>query len=237
MLALSTGNSNNTLAMQQDEEPMKPWIRQTILTVVAASFSLFGTAQADSINPLPFFNGEILFTGFDGTAVPTGGSVSISGEALIGDATGVHFDDLGSLPFAINGVSNILVFGTSDDFGAIAPLTSVQMFDFALASPIAPIPLWQIVTTDITYQFIAESITVVMQNNTFLNLTARGVVSATGYQDTNAAWAFSLNRIGENITGWHATTSVPEPGMLALFGIGLLGAGIARRGRKVAVSA
>jgi hypothetical protein len=56
-----------------------------------------------------------------------------------------------------------------------------------------------------------------------LYLTGSGTVSKAGFEDTNMAWTIS----GNSLT--FAAITVPEPSVIALFGLGLLGLGLARR--------
>lgn len=67
------------------------------------------------------------------------------------------------------------------------------------------------------------------QNNAFLDIRGRGTVSATGFRDTEATWAFSLREVGDVLSVWASTTTVPEPDTPGLFGIALAAVGLLRR--------
>jgi hypothetical protein len=75
----------------------------------------------------------------------------------------------------------------------------------------------------VTYEFDLNSVGVVTQNNTFLNLLGSGTLKATGFTDTTGSWSFTIS----NPTGDpHATfaftfansqtAAVPDGGMTAM---------------------
>lgn len=196
---------------------MKPGIWQRYITLAAGLFALGGTAQANLIdNGLPYLDGEIAFGGFNvtgifGSAVPTGGTT-------LGDATGIDFTS-----------SNITVLGGTEDFASVPTGNSATFYDITF-NPSAPAnPLWTIDTGTTFFSLSIDNFYINSQNNTFLDIWGRGTMSATGFRDTEATWAFSLNQAGDTISVWASTTTVPEPGTLGLFGIALAGIGLLRR--------
>lgn len=207
---------------------MKPGIRKTMLAVAAVFLANVGTVQADPVG-LPFFEGEIVFFGVN-VDLSTFSEMSAEpdGGTGIGDSTGIQFTS-----------ENIDVALAAGDFAGVVAGTPVTFSDIIFGATSPANPLWVIdVIVDslaVSYAFHADSITVTQQDNRFLTVSADGMISATGYEDTAANWAFALSQSGgPNLQSWTAnTTTVPEPGTLALFSLGLLGVGIARRRRVV----
>ena len=81
-------------------------------------------------------------------------------------------------------------------------------------------PLW---TTD-DFSFAINFLTIVFEDADDLTLKGSGVVSGTGFDDTWGTWSFTGGTIN-----WSSSTSIPEPGVLALVALGLLGMRISFR--------
>ena len=73
------------------------------------------------------------------------------------------------------------------------------------------------------FSFDLDSVTSYTQNPDNLYLTGMGTVSSAGFTDTTMEWTISGNQFT------FAAATVPEPSVIALFGLGLLGLGLARR--------
>ena len=181
-------------------------MRHTQLMLAALLVFAPFTANAD------FIDGDITFTG---DFVPTGGA-----GINLGDATGIDFigDDFD-------------VDGATGDFAA-AGITNGDtgfMQDFSFNPlPSTVDPLWSIAG----FSFSLTNISIVFQNNAFLILSGSGIVSRAGFEDTNGSWSLTANQADTLFNFSAGSTAVPEPGTLALLGIGLLGMGLTRRRKK-----
>lgn len=168
-------------------------------------------------------------------AVPIVGTIDLGGDASptiggvvttnLAAADGVMFEDPG------------VVLDTEGDFAAIPDLTPAMRNDIIDFSPLTLTnPLWAVDFGGILYEFALETLSVDFQSGTFLNLSGTGTVSATGFDDTPGVWTFSMQRAGAEFSFSSTTDTrprpMPEPGITALFGIGLILTGLARRRRS-----
>jgi len=82
------------------------------------------------------------------------------------------------------------------------------------------------------WSFQLTSLTIVDQTSGLLSLTGSGILSGTGYDATNATWAFSatsLNSYNMEVAA-AGIPAVPVPAAIWLFGSGLIGLiGVVRR--------
>ena len=125
-----------------------------------------------------------------------------------------------------------LVTFATDDFAATLGFgTVVAMTDFTFNPFAAVNPLWSAGG----FNFALNSLEIVGQNVTMLELRGTGLISSAGFDDTMGSWSFSADTLtGAASFAWSSTTApapiaAPEPGMLLLIGMGLIGGLGARR--------
>ncbi len=177
-------------------------------------------------------------------APPTvSGTMDMSGSFYAIDASGVRVDNASSavaIDFDFFGMDKFRVNSADGDFtglktvsGDISTLGDITDFQFtSFMSPIAD--FW------VVGNFSFELTNVVRTNigsSSFIDLVGTGVISATGFQDTAASWMFSGDTSGGGVFSWsadseNAVATVPEPGVLALLSIGLIGLGLRKKFEK-----
>jgi len=193
----------------------------------------------------------ISFSGVSATAAPITGNLNMYGDfqPMIGLANTQNMALANKIDFAPSGGGT----GTFDtgsatgDLSIFANLTGGTIKDLTF-SPFAAIGTFYSITSGLmTLTFDLTDLTVVNQNAGFLTMSGTGLMQLAGYDDTEANWNFS----GQSSNGaapratfsWSAGVSaiappqeVPEPGTLALLGLGLLATGFIGR-RKAAATA
>ncbi|MDH3647380.1 MAG: PEP-CTERM sorting domain-containing protein [Gammaproteobacteria bacterium] len=163
-------------------------------------------------------------------AAPIQGSIAIGGSLIpicaqplnctMDIATGIDFlnDDRG----LVNGASgDFALFGVS--FGDI-----VAMNDFQFSPIEFNNPLWSVGG----FSFAMETLNIHEQTATVLELRGRGLISFDGdsLDPTIGRWSFSTDAANTDINfSWSSTAAAPEPGILILMGMGLIGGIGARR--------
>ena len=194
-----------------------------------------------TIKKIQALSGIILFSAaMEVAAIPITGDIGMGGNFAAVDntwastdidlATGIDFDPnlfivnstTGSFS-AVTSTTGIIQdfqfgagtgseLGINDDFGGVTAVSSI-------------IDFWSIDGFSFELTSVVKLST---SSTTFLDLDGTGIISGNGFDATMGTWSFTGDNVGGTFT-WSAGTTVPEPAMLALMGIGLLGFAVSRR--------
>lgn len=180
-------------------------------------------AVAANVHSLPLVTGTMDMSGsfyaIDATGAQTGNA---------NNAIAIDFDFFGMDKFRVNSADGDFA-GLETINGDISTLGDIKDFQFA-PLPASIADFWVI---DI---FSFELTEVVRTNNSssFIDLIGSGIITAAGFEATNATWTLSGNTSGGGVFSWSAglesgDKSVPEPGVLALLSIGLISLGLRKK--------
>jgi len=139
----------------------------------------------------------------------TGAEILTPAAAALHNATGMDFGNS-----EVHGVRT----GT---YAPIAVDTAVTFSDFTFKPFTGPVDsLWSLTVLGTTYSFDLETLSVDAQTATHLDLSGKGMLHATGYDDTPGTWFYSTQGSGSTFSAEADATTVPEPGTLMLLGAG-----------------
>jgi hypothetical protein len=165
-------------------------------------------------------------------ALPITGTMEMGGSFYALDDAGntTNAADATTLDFNYFGLDKFVVNSASGDFTGLAGLYG-DIQDIQFEPFVAPVAdFWTIDVFSFELTSIARGFTNDPDNILVLNGIGMISSSVTGQDDTAATWSFSGDTTGTGVFSWSATsTSVPEPGLLFMLSIGLIGIGIRKK--------
>jgi hypothetical protein len=195
----------------------------TLSALLKKHNQLYGFNMKDNIRDLNMKNKIFLTAAASllALSLSTGASAAlITGDVAYSTLSG------GPAAWSFDEAANTITVGTgevdyvSGDFGSIAlgtVVTDLPTFTYDVFVP--SVNIWNLGG----FSFDLNSVDSYTESTGNLLLTGSGTVTADGFDDTTMVWTIS----GNNFT--FAAATVPEPSVIALFGLGLLGLGLARR--------
>lgn len=174
------------------------------------------------------------------SAVAITGTINIGGGSQVysngSTSTGINFN----CGATCGGSVNMFPPPTGDfsGLGGLSTANSLSLYSFYYSN-IPQQKIWDINYKGLLYSFTLTSVQVVSGdsgNFSTLVLAGTGMFDITnsdgsdaGYTGTSGSWVYS-----QSGASFSSQSSVPEPGTIALLGLGLLGIGVANRIRKSA---
>ena len=196
----------------------------------------------NTIKKIQVLIGILMFSvAMEVAAVPIDGEIGMGGNfaavdrswtaTSIGSATGIDFDpNMFIVNSATGSFSGVSISGAIKDF-QFDPGLGVRD-GIEVDGTVNGVTAVTSITDFWTIDGFSFELTSVVKLSTgsdpFLDLDGTGIIRAAGFEATMGTWSFTGDNAGGTFT-WSAGTAVPEPTMLALMAIGLLGFAVSRR--------
>ena len=180
--------------------------------------------------------GLISLISFNAQAFPTiSGAINMGGGASLLDGKGNVTNDPSSAA-TVDFISERFRVVAAD--GAFAGLSgSLGGIQDLLFDPfVAPVAnFWNVGGFSYTLNNVTRGFT--NDPTSFLVLNGTGIISAAGFEDTEASWNFASSTTGNGAFSWSAVSTatsvdVPEPGVLVLLSVGLIGFALRKKFKK-----
>ena len=170
-------------------------------------------------------------------AVAITGTINITGSSQVlnngTSATGISFSFGSVVPYG-SGAPTGSFSSLAGLFDLNTVVGSLTLNNILIPSQV-PQPLWSINHNGLLYSFTLSSVNILGGNSgnfSTLALGGSGTFNITGgstaYTATPGSWIYTQSGAS------FSSQAVPEPGTIALFGLGLVGIGAIRRFRKTA---
>jgi hypothetical protein len=203
-------NINNSENRNRMKTTMFKYLMTGAVALIVAGLNL--TAQA-----LPPIQGDISFVG---------------GATLNGPlATATAFTSF----FGPTGTGNPVVLSTNGDYDAVPAGTTTAAFTtFAFnGSQTLPATQWNFTVGTTDYSFQMTSISIFVQNSSFLDIQGNGIAHIDGFNNTSGTWSITDTGGSSAVFSLGANVSVvPEPATIGCFLLGLGALACSRRFRQ-----